>query len=337
MEDKILEYLKSADGYISGQQLCEILGVSRTAVWKAVGRLRNEGYEIDAVKNRGYRLTGLPDLVTDTEIKDALDTSWAGHPVFYKEEMESTNDTAKRMASEGAGHGTLVVTERQTGGRGRLGRSWDSPEGSGIWMSIILKPDIAPERASMLTLVAALAVYDSLSVRVSGCGIKWPNDILIGSRKVCGILTEMSAEFDAVHDVVIGIGINVNTEEFPEDIKDVASSMYLAAGKRFERCGIIADIWKAFEKYYEIFMQTADLSGLKDLYNERLINRGRRVRIRGVQEASGPVTGTGKALSVQGTAKGIDDRGNLVTETDDGRTISVFSGEVSVRGYLGYV
>lgn len=153
--------------------------------------------------------------MTAERIEQCLTTSWAGYPVVYEEELVSTNQTARELAEEGAVHGTLVVAERQTTGKGRRGRAWHSPAGSGIWMSLIMRPAIRPDRASMLTIVAAMAVYDALSSRVKDCAIKWPNDIVIGSRKVCGILTEMRTESEDIRYVIVGVGINVNTEDFP--------------------------------------------------------------------------------------------------------------------------
>ncbi len=225
MREEILKCLRESEEYLSGQQLCERFQVSRTAIWKVIGQLKEEGYEIEAVKNRGYRLKSVPDLVNQEAVSSLLKTEWAGNTDFFQEEQASTNQTAKMMAEAGAKHGTLVIAERQTMGKGRRGRIWHSPAGSGIWMSMVLRPNIAPSNASMLTLVAAMAVYDVLSTRIESCRIKWPNDLVLDGRKVCGILTEMSAEFDAVHYVVIGIGINVNTESFPKDIASVATSM----------------------------------------------------------------------------------------------------------------
>lgn len=302
-----------------------MLDVSRTAIWKVMNQLKDEGYVIDAVKNKGYKLIQTPDIVTAEEVDSLLETEWAGHPVVYEEEQESTNQTVKMLAEQGASHGTLVVAERQVSGRGRRGRPWHSPKGSGIWMSILLRPQIHPMSASMLTLVAAMAVYDAISSRVEGCAIKWPNDIVINGRKVCGILTEMSSELDNIHYVVIGIGINVNTDDFPEDIAAVAASMHVITGEYYKRAEIIADVWKSFEKYYDQFLQTENLSLMVESYNQRLVNMGRKVYIeeRGSQ--------------YEGTACGIDSEGALLVEKTDGTRTAVISGEVSVRGVLGYV
>ena len=203
MKAKILRLLRERDGYISGQEICEKLAVSRTAVWKAVGQLKEEGYVIEAVQNKGYRLSEVPDLVTREEIVSRLETEWAGHPTVFLEKTDSTNNEAKRLAEAGASHGTLVVAEFQEAGKGRRGRSWASQRGTGIWMTILLKPEFPPAQAAMLTLVAAMAVADGIQ-EVTGlhAGIKWPNDIVLSGKKVCGILTEMSAEPDYINHVV---------------------------------------------------------------------------------------------------------------------------------------
>lgn len=273
----------------------------------------------EEVKNR------IADRLSSEDIRVGLKTSWAGYPVIYEDEMSSTNQTARRIAESGAGHGTLVVAGRQLEGRGRRGRVWHSPDESGIWMSLLLRPSIQPEKASMLTLVAAMAVYDALSSRMEGCAIKWPNDIVVHGRKVCGILTEMSAEMNRVHDVIVGIGVNVNTEVFPEEISEVAASIYTESGRYYSRCEIICDILRGFEKYYEQFIRTADLSVIAPEYNQRLVNRGRRVFI---EERN---------RRFEGTAEGIDPEGSLLVRRDNGILETIISGEVSVRGVLGYV
>ena len=261
----------------------------------------------------------------ENTISDQIHTKWSGNTVHFAKETDSTNLWIKRLAKEGAPQGTLALAEFQSAGRGRLGRSWEVPEGTSVMMSILLRPQIHPMSASMLTLVAAMAVYDAISSRVEGCAIKWPNDIVIDGRKVCGILTEMSSELDNIHYVVIGIGINVNTDDFPEDIASVAASMHVITGAYYKRAEIIADTWKAFEKYYDLFVQTENLALMVDAYNQRLVNMDRRVMI---EE---------RGHRYEGTARGIDAEGALLVERDDGTTTSVISGEVSVRGVLGYV
>lgn len=326
MKTEILRYLKEADGYISGQELCGKFNVSRTAVWKVIKQLEAEGYEIEAVRNRGYRLRTSGDILSAAELLSGMKGKWAGRNILYFDEVDSTNTAAKRAAEDGAAHGTLTVAERQTGGKGRRGRSWESPRGTGIWMSLILRPKMPPVHASMLTLTAALAVADGIESQ-TGCGawIKWPNDIVINGKKICGILTEMSADPDCINYVVVGMGINVNTEEFPEGIRETASSIYLENGKKLKRSALVSAVMEAFEARYETFMETADMSGLMETYNRRLANCGRSVR---VLAPSGEYSGT---------ALGIDRGGELLVKTEDGNVQRVISGEVSVRGIYGYV
>ena len=327
MKAKILKFLRERDDFVSGQELCRELSVSRTAVWKAVGQLREEGYRIQAAQNRGYRLLEAPDVVTEAEIASRLRTRWAGRPVISLRETDSTNNEAKRRAEAGACHGTLITAERQSAGRGRRGRSWDSPGGSGIWMSLILKPSFSPARASMLTLAAALAVSEGIR-RAAGLetGIKWPNDLVAGGRKLCGILTEMSAEPDYINHVVVGIGINANIRSFPEELAGRATSLLLELGSPVERAAVIAGVLEAFEGFYEEFLKTEDLSLLKDRYERSLVNMGRGVC---VLDPKGEWTGT---------ARGIDIYGRLLVEPDGAQELrAVESGEVSVRGVYGYV
>ena len=211
MKTEILRMLREADGYISGQELCNKFGVSRTAVWKAINQLKEAGYEIDAVQNKGYILKAAPDIMNQNELKSIMNTSWAGQELLYFDSIDSTNTKAKELAEAGYPNGTLVVSDSQSAGKGRRGRSWESPSGTGIFMTLMLKPDINPNNASMLTLVAALAVAKAIS-EITGekALIKWPNDIVMNGKKVCGILTEMSAQFDYINNIVIGIGINVH-------------------------------------------------------------------------------------------------------------------------------
>lgn len=326
MKSEILRMLKETKGYISGQELCEHFNVSRTAVWKVIKQLEAEGYLIEAVRNKGYRLKHSGDLLSKAELESSMNTKWAGCNILYFDEVDSTNTQAKLSAESGASHGTLVVSDCQLTGKGRRGRDWSSPRGVGIWMSLIMRPDLHPSSASMLTLVAAMAVADGIE-KTAGIptGIKWPNDIVSSGKKICGILTEMSTELECINYVVTGIGINANTEEFPEEICKVASSIYLEAGKRVRRSSLIGAIMQAFEVYYEKFMKTCDMSGLIDDYNARLANKDKKVK---VLKPDGDYTGT---------ALGIDKEGELLVETEDGQIHRVISGEVSVRGIYGYV
>ena len=326
MKEEILRLLRSADGYISGQELCNRFGVSRTAVWKAINQLKEAGYEIEAQQNKGYRLMAAPDLMTEAEIKSLMHTEWVAKEVLYFDTIDSTNTKAQELAEKGYPSGTLVVADKQESGKGRRGRSWVSPSGTGIFMTLMIKPDINPNNASMLTLVAALAVAKAItSVTGEEALIKWPNDIVVNSKKVCGILTEMNAQFAYINHIVVGIGINVHNESFPEEISQMASSLMIeAGGKRFHRAQIIAETMSYFEQYYDTFLKTQDLSALVREYDELLVNMNKAVRVLDPKEP------------FDGKAMGITPKGELIVDTWESRKL-VSSGEVSVRGIYGYV
>lgn len=326
MKEEILRLLRSADGYISGQELCNRFGVSRTAVWKAINKLKEAGYEIEAQQNKGYRLMAAPDLMTEAEIKSLMHTEWVAKEVLYFDTIDSTNTKAQELAEKGYPSGTLVVADKQESGKGRRGRSWVSPSGTGIFMTLMIKPDINPNNASMLTLVAALAVAKAItSVTGEEALIKWPNDIVVNGKKVCGILTEMNAQFDYINHIVVGIGINVHNESFPEEISQMASSLMIeAGGKRFHRAQIIAETMSYFEQYYDTFLKTQDLSALVREYDKLLVNRNKSVRVLDPKEP------------FDGKAMGITPKGELIVDTWESRKL-VSSGEVSVRGIYGYV
>lgn len=327
MKEKILRMLKETEGYVSGQEICELLGVSRTAVWKNINQLKEEGYEIEAVQNRGYILKQTADSLSEFEIKSEINgCEWFAGDIYFYHEIGSTNDECKKLAEEGAKHGTLVVAEKQTKGKGRRGRSWESPKGTGIWMTLLLRPDIEPYNSSGLTLVTAMAINKAVQ-EITGLDakIKWPNDIVVNGKKVTGILTEMSAQPEMINYIVIGIGINVNTEEFPEDIAKTASSLKIESGKTIKRSSIIALFGKYFEQYYAKYIKTQDMSFLIDEYNKELINVDRQIKV------------LAKENSYTGIAKGINRHGELIVETENKELKNVVAGEVSVRGLYGYV
>lgn len=326
MKSEILRLLKENDAYISGQQLCEHFHVSRTAVWKVIEQLKKEGYQIEAVRNKGYRLIDSPDVMSRAEIESLMNTTWAGKKVVYYDETDSTNNQAKAYGEKGEAHGTLFVADMQAAGKGRRGRVWVSPAGSSIYMTILLHPDVLPTKAPQLTLVMAMAVAEGIR-KVTGLEtkIKWPNDIIVNGRKVCGILTEMSTEIDYINYVVIGDGINVNQETFPEEIRDTATSLKIETGSSVRRSVLIATIMECFEQFYEVFMTTEDLSGLQERYNAMLVNLGREVRV------------LEPGNEYEAHALGINRTGELIVRTPDGQEKEIYAGEVSVRGVYGYV
>jgi len=323
VKEEILQMLKSRPDFISGQDLCEYFKVSRTAVWKVIGQLKNEGYEIEAVNRKGYRLVSSPDILSASEIISGLTTKTMGREVHCYEELGSTNDQGRMLAEQGAPDGTLVIAEMQNAGKGRMGRKFFAPPGSGIWMSLILKPEIPPVDASMITLIGAMAVQKTLKSFDLDSGIKWPNDLVIDRKKVTGILTEMSAGPDQVNYIVIGIGINVNMKSFPEELKENAISMAMASGKNYHRAEIIQQVMKNFEDTYRIFLKEGSLAFLQKDYNESLVHMNKEISVHEIRRVW------------KGISRGIDERGELIVSTEDGDTL-VRSGEVSIRGIYGY-
>ena len=326
MKNKILEALKNGSDYISGQELCETLKVSRTAIWKNINALKNEGYVIDAISNRGYRLISSPDIVTEVSIKSELNTKWIGKTVECHKEISSTNVRAKQLGEESGLEGTIILAEEQLAGRGRRGREWISPPGKDIWMSLLLRPNLPAINASMLTIVAALAVARGIDTVTSlNTQIKWPNDIIIHGKKVCGILTEMSTDMEYINYVVVGIGINVNNRDFPIEIREKATSLGIETSRDINRSILVGEICRRFEIYYDLFMEKKDLSLLIEEYNSSLVNRDREVII--IEEDKECIK----------TAMGIDEQGALLVRDNQGSIERIISGEVSVRGLYGYI
>ena len=269
------------------------------------------------------------EIVTDgiyneTTIADQIHTKWAGKTVHFAKETDSTNLWIKRLAKEGASEGTLALAEFQSAGRGRLGRSWEVPEGTSVMMSILLRPKFEPQYAPTLTLVMGMAVAKAVKNLGFDVSIKWPNDVVVSHKKICGILTEMGVRDGKIDYAVIGVGINVNIKEFPEEMADKATSLYLESGREFDRSQIPGLVMEAFEKYYEKFAATCDLSGLKEEYESILANYNQPVRVLAKEP-------------YEGVARGITDGGELLVEKTDGTIVAVSAGEVSVRGLYSYV
>lgn len=269
------------------------------------------------------------EIVTDgiyneTTIADQIHTKWTGKTVHFAREIDSTNLWIKRLAKEGAPEGTLALAEFQSAGRGRLGRSWEVPEGTSVMMSILLRPKFEPQYAPTLTLVMGMAVAKAVKNLGFDVSIKWPNDVVVSHKKICGILTEMGVRDGKIDYAVIGVGINVNIKEFPEEMADKATSLYLESGKEFDRSQIPGLVMEAFEEYYEKFAATCDLSGLKEEYESILANYNQPVRVLAKEP-------------YEGVARGITDGGELLVEKTDGTIVAVSAGEVSVRGLYSYV
>ncbi|MFZ5644932.1 MAG: biotin--[acetyl-CoA-carboxylase] ligase [Bacillota bacterium] len=317
---EILTLLKNGrTDYISGENICKKLNVSRTAVWKHIRSLREEGYTIDAIPNRGYRLIDSPDFLYPDEIKDGLNTDIIGNTVYFYESLASTNREARDLAQAGAPGGTLVVAEEQTGGRGRMGRGWFSPKGTGIWCSLVLRPEISPGQAPPVTMLTAVAVASAIE-KASGVrpGIKWPNDLLANGKKICGILTEMSAEIERINYLVVGIGINVNTPAFTEELKDNATSLCLIRGEAISRLEIIKQLLREFEHYYLLWMDKG-FEPILEEWKKRCITLHRPVRVSTYREFW------------DGWAEDVDKSGALILRTEDGKLKHFMAGEVSLK------
>ncbi len=324
LKDRVLDILKENKNYVSGQSMCEQLDVSRTAVWKAVHRLRAEGYSIESVNNKGYKLNTKLEVYNEKELKDAL-KSIKCLDVHYKKVVDSTNIWAKEIAKDERVSLALCITDKQTSGRGRLGRRWMSSGNSGVWMSLMMRPHISVDRAAMITLIAALAVAEVIREHVSlKVDIKWPNDVLYKGRKLCGILTEMHSDMDGIRSLICGIGINVNTESFPVDISDIATSIYMETGKKYRRSSLIVPIIERMLIYIKQLESEADFSLFRERYENLLINKGREVQIVNSQE------------HYNGMAWGINSLGELIVDKDSGERVYIRSGEVSVRGVYRY-
>lgn len=259
-------------------------------------------------------------------MKSRLNTAWIGHNYIWKDEIDSTNEEARRLAAKGAVHGTVVAAGSQTKGRGRRGRKWESPKGDNIYLSILLRPKMEPGKASMLTLVTALAASKALEKNLAvSCQIKWPNDLVLNKKKVCGILTEMVMDGSGSFQIIVGIGMNINNEHFPEEIAHMATSVKIETGKHYNIKEIIASLLQEVETYYDIFMSHLSLGPMLAEYNERLANAGQQVQIL--------INGEAQIRF----AHGITESGALIVSDENGQMEEIISGEVSVRGLYGYV
>lgn len=320
MTGDILKFLREKE-YVSGEVLAHKLNISRVAIWKQIQRLKDTGYKIISDQNLGYCLISRPDLLLPQEIQRGLSTNYIGKEIHYFPELKSTNIIAKEKAlhrAEGIEEGTLIIAERQSAGKGRLGRKWFSPVG-GIWLSVILYPQLSPSYISRITLMTAVAAVKAIKICTQiKSQIKWPNDILINEKKVCGILTEMSAELDIISWVVVGIGINVNIDhrEFPEDIQENTISLKEVSGKEVLRVKLVQTFLQEFEKYYEILKRREFSSVLKEwkLYSHTL---GRKIRV-----------DTGEKI-ITGEAVDINEEGALILKKEDGELVEILSGTIT--------
>jgi len=315
---RILARLRSATAPVSGEDIATELGISRAAIHKHVDALREQGYQIDARHAQGYVLTGVPDRLDASELGPRLRGAW--RTIDWHATIDSTQRRAHELARGGAPEGTMVIAESQTAGRGRLGRVWHSPPGVNLYLSLILRPPLAPAVVPQLALVAGLAVARAIEEQTGmAARLKWPNDVLVGDRKVCGILTEMDAEVERVHFVVVGIGVNVNASEeaFPPDLRDRATSLAITTGGPVDRAGLAAAVLAALEGDYARFL-AAGFSPLRVEWEARSALSGRTVTVRA---ATGAMTGT---------VAGLDDDGALRLADAAGGIHRVLAGEVTL-------
>lgn len=325
MRDKIIEIiLNNKDEFMSGEELSKKLGISRAAIWKHIKILREQGYNIESINKRGYKLLKKPDdLLTYKNICYELDNKFIGNKIINFDTIQSTNDYAKIIANESQ-EGTIIISEEQTKGKGRLGRQWYSKKSEGIWMSIILKPDILPYKAPFITLIAGASVVSAFNKLGVNAYIKWPNDVIINNKKVSGILTELSAEIERINYIILGIGINVKTMEFPHEISDIATSLY-KEGYKISRVDIVRCIINEFEELYLDYIKNDSKEKILEICKNHSVLIGKDIYV---------LKGENKELV---KCIDINDQGNLIVEDQNKSKREIMSGEVSIRGVKGYM
>lgn len=320
--NKLIELLvegSKQEAFISGQLLSEKLNISRSAIWKHMNELKKDGYVIEGISRKGYKIISYPNKLSENTIKWGLETKWLGHHIIHKESVSSTQKLAHIAALDGAEHGTIVIADEQTGGKGRSDRSFHSKKDEGIWMSIVLRPDILPYEAPQLTLLTATILaqvidqYEGVQPQ-----IKWPNDILINGKKIAGILTEMQAEQDKVLYVVIGIGINVNQkiESFPEDIQSRVTSLSIEKNGNIDMIKLIQNIIESFEEKFDLYLEHG-FPKVKTTWEKYGFRINEQLEIKTSRE-----TWLGKFL-------GIAEDGALLAERESGVTEKIYSAEIS--------
>ncbi|RHW39297.1 biotin--[acetyl-CoA-carboxylase] ligase [Lysinibacillus yapensis] len=323
MKDRILKRFLQAPGEpISGQALAEELGISRTAVWKHLQTLQEEGYTFETLKKKGYLLTNKLDKVDAASIASFLSTNRFGHTIHYLEECDSTQIIAHELAQNGAMDGTVVIAESQIRGKGRMSRPWESTKGKGIWMTVIIKPDVLPHQAPQFTLVAAVAIVNAIKSQCKNFTptIKWPNDILINGRKCTGILTEMIAEVDRVQALLIGIGINVNQQrkDFPEELHSIATSLSIEEEGQLNRAELVAEILNNLEHYCDQYVSEG-FSPIKKLWEEASGTIGKSIKATTLTEV------------IEGKAIGITEGGVLEIQLGNGDIKQIYSADIELK------
>ena len=317
--DKLLALLTEHPMVVlSGAKIARQIGVSRSAVWRWVEKLRAHGVKIKGHPKSGYQLERMPDILVPQVVQDRLKGTAFGRRIYHFFKTDSTNTVALRLAAEGEPHGTLVLAEEQTAGRGRLGRAWHSEKTSGIYLSLILRPPLGPQQAPLLTLAAGLAAHDAVK-KMTGLKVelRWPNDLLIGGKKFCGILTEMQAEATRLHYVVVGIGVNVNHSRMPAELEKIGTSLSLAGGRTYSRLDLLAHLLAAFDRYYNRLLKEGAAPIVARFTEVSPYARGRRVRVRTPWE------------DFTGATDGLDESGVLRVRREDGLTVRVLAGDVT--------
>jgi BirA family biotin operon repressor/biotin-[acetyl-CoA-carboxylase] ligase len=314
---EVLAYLRGGGNYVSGVSIAARMNVTRTAVWKVLRQLEQMGYTFSKVKGRGYRIISTPDRLYPWEIEYRLTTAFVGREIVYQNSIDSTNALAFRLALAGCKEGVCVITESQSAGKGRLDRKWHSPYGKNLYLSVVLKPDIHPSQIYPLTFISSLAAYDTLKEAGVEPRLKWPNDVLVGGRKICGTLIELSTEADTVRFVVIGIGFNVNMGESDMDaeIRSKATSLLLETKNRFERTSICGMLLDSLEKYYEVVRQQGT-DEICRLWEERAKIRGVYMEINQMDRV------------YRGISEGIDKDGAVLLR-QNGTVVRVIAGDVT--------
>ncbi|MFL0251128.1 biotin--[acetyl-CoA-carboxylase] ligase [Clostridium neuense] len=322
MKEEIIDILKCSDNnFISGQSISEKLGITRAAVWKYINKLKEEGYKIEAISKKGYRLKSCPDLLTYTEIKDILNTKYIGRNIIHFDSIKCTNDSAKKLAEEGAKEGTVVIAEEQTAGRGRFRREWVAAKYKSIIMSIILRPNTNSACVYQITQIAAAAIGKAIEELNINVGIKWPNDIIINWRKVCGILTEASGEIDKINYVVVGIGVNVNQEslDFPKEVLSKASSIRIEKNEHISRKLLLCSFFEKFEMLYNEFKNCENAKSAIEYCRQKSILLGKTIEVERKKQVV-----IAKVLE-------IAPDGCLIVQYEDGKKDRLISGEVSLH------
>lgn len=321
LRKKLLDaFTANTEEYLSGQYLADLLGCSRTAVWKHIEELRKDGFELEAVRKKGYRILKVPERITADEIRLGLESEFMGRHIHYEESVDSTQKIAHRLANDDAPEGTVIIAEEQLTGRGRMNRKWHSPKYTGIWMSVILRPNLPPPKAPQLTLITAVAVVQAIEEFIGlQPQIKWPNDILINGKKVTGILTELQADADRIISIIIGIGINVNQqlEDYPEELRDIATSLSIESGNKLQRADLVKKLLYKLEHLYLLYLEKG-FHPIKLLWESYAISIGKNITAR-------TITG-----SIHGKALGITDDGVLMIEDETGKINYVYSADIEL-------